>query len=202
MEIESHFDVPLGLDEAWQTLLDVPAIADCMPGAKVLETQDNKIYKGEVQVKLGPMLLSFRGTAQIVEVDAANRTAKVKAQGRDTKGRGQASTLATFTLEDAGKSTRVHLTTDLNLSGSVAQFGRSSGLIKDLSDHLIGEFARNLESKLKASNEAEPPSGAEGGNTASRAERREKMLGAAPISGLALFLFLLKRRLARLFGRS
>ena len=145
MQIDNHFDVPLGLEDAWRTLLDVPAIADCMPGAKLLEAEDDTTYKGEVQVKLGPVLMSFRGTAEIVEADAANRSAKVKAQGRDTKGRGNASALVTFALEEAGEATRVNLKTDLNLSGSVAQYGRSSWMIKDLADHLIREFAKKLE---------------------------------------------------------
>lgn len=194
MQIENHFDVPLGLDDAWRTLLDIPSIADCMPGAKLIEAEGDQSYKGEVQVKLGPVLMSFRGAAEIVEADAANHSAKVKAQGRDTKGRGNASALVTFTLEEAGESTRVNLKTDLNLSGSVAQYGRSSGMIKDLADHLIGDFAKNLEAKLAAMEPA-----AQAGPAA---DATAKPAGAAPISGFALFLYLVKRRLARLFGRS
>ena len=200
MQIENQFDVPRGRDEAWKTLLDVPSIADCMPGAKLIETTEDETYKGEVQVKLGPMLMSFRGTAQIVEADAASHTAKVKAQGRDTKGRGNASALVTFALVEDGGSTRVNLTTDLNLSGSVAQYGRSSGMIKDVADHLIGEFARNLEMKLKATSASESPDASTEDDGAPNSDRQERSSGAAPISGFGLFLHLLKRRLARLFG--
>lgn len=203
MQIVNHFTVPLGIEEAWQTLLDVPAIADCMPGAKLLETQDDGTYKGEVQVKLGPMLMSFRGSAQIVESDPQSRTAKVRAQGRDTKGRGNASANVLFTLAESGGATKVELQTDLNLSGSVAQFGRSSGMIKDLADHLIGEFAKNLQNKLQASG-APAPATAEAAPAGpqSAPEPPRASSGAAPISGFSLFLHLIKRRLARLFGRA
>lgn len=202
MQIENQFDVPLGRDDAWKTLLDVPAIADCMPGARLTETAEDETYKGEVQVKLGPMLMSFRGTAQIVEADPASHTAKVKAQGRDTKGRGNASALVTFVLLEDGDSTRVNLTTDLNLSGSVAQYGRSSGMIKDVADHLIGEFARNLEKKLKTTSSPGAPAASPETEAAPRSGRQDTSSGAAPISGFALFFHLLKRKLARLFGAS
>jgi carbon monoxide dehydrogenase subunit G len=203
MQIENQFDVPLGLEQAWDTLLDVPAIANCMPGAQLLETQDDETYKGEVQVKLGPMLMSFRGTAQIVETDPASHTAKVKAQGRDTKGRGNASALVTFALESAGQATRVRLKTDLNLSGSVAQYGRSSGMIKDVADHLIGEFAKNLEKKLQTDRpESANTPAADDEDRGSRPAETERSSGATPISGLALFIHLIKRRLARIFGRA
>lgn len=200
MQIENRFDVPLGLEEAWKTLLDVPFIADCMPGAKLLETEGEETYKGEVQVKLGPMLMSFRGTAQIVETDAERHIAKVKAQGRDTKGRGNASAQVTFALEEAGESTRVALTTDLNLSGSVAQYGRSSGMIKDVADHLIGEFAKNLEKKLQA-RQPEEASAPAGGEAREEAQPEPESTSTA-ISGFGLFVYLVKRRLARLFGRA
>lgn len=200
MQIENGFVVPLELEKAWTTLLDVPSIADCMPGAKLLEAQNDDTYKGEIQVKLGPVLMSFRGTAQIAEYDAARHTAKVKAQGRDTKGRGNASAMVTFALEDAGDATRVSLTTDLNLSGSVAQYGRSSGLIKDLADRLIGEFASNLEKKLEASTTPAASMSNVSPKDSPQPNERKKPSGAAPISGFSLFVYLVKRRLARLFG--
>src|SRR5215469_3696224 len=98
MDIKNNFDVPLAVDAAWKTLLDIKRIAPCMPGAELLEIVDPNTYKGRVSVRLGPVALTFAGTARFEEIDAVAHRARVKAQGTDAKGRGGANGVVTFAL--------------------------------------------------------------------------------------------------------
>ena len=150
MEFDNSFDVPLPPDQAWKTLMDIESIAPCMPGAELTEIVDDKTFKGKVSVRLGPVALTFQGTASFEDVDDAAHTASVKAQGADAKGRGGANANVAFHLEpaDAGSTVKIH--TDLQLSGSVAQYGRGAGMIQDVAGQIIGQFAKNLSAKIEA----------------------------------------------------
>src|SRR5215472_13967723 len=90
VEIDNTFEVPLPPAEAWPVLMDIRRIAPCMPGAELTEVVDDKTYKGKVGVRLGPVALAFAGLVTFEEIDQANRRARVKAQGTDSKGRGGA----------------------------------------------------------------------------------------------------------------
>lgn len=212
MQIKNSFTVPLPADRAWETLLDIPYIAPCMPGARLTGSEGEDVHDGEVAVRLGPVLLTFKGRAQFVEKDAAAKRATVKAQGRDVKGRGNASANVLFALAEEGERTRVDITTDLNLTGAVAQYGRGAGMITDLSNHLIGEFARNLEAKLESEGAAAPaavssqPAASEGdaegaAPEAAGSERDEPAPAAAALSGFTLIKVLVRGFFQRLFGR-
>ena len=120
MEFDNTFEVPLPPAEAWPVLMDIRRIAPCMPGAQLTEVVDKTTYKGNIAVRLGPVALTFAGTVKFEEIDDANRTARVKAQGTDAKGRGGANAAASFRLEPAGTGSKVLVHTDLALSGSVA----------------------------------------------------------------------------------
>ena len=213
MEITNSFRVPLPVEGAWEVLLDVPRIAPCMPGAKLISArEEDGAYSGELQVRLGPVLLTFRGAARMKEVMSSEHRAVVRAEGRDTKGRGSASADLSFSLAPEGDETRVDIITNLMLSGSVAQYGRSAGMIKDLADHMTGRFAENLQREILAS----APAGNSGDPTASRdgAAGQGRSNGAMaqgrpddgaagevsqkPISGLRLGLWLIWRQLVRL----
>jgi len=148
MKFDNAFEVPLPPDAAWNLLLDVRRIAPCMPGAELTEVLDERSFKGRVAVRLGPVALSFAGTARFDEVDAQARRAQVKAQGTDQKGRGGANAVITFTMLPSGAGTRVDIATDLNLSGSVAQYGRGAGMIQAVAAELIGQFAVALRAMI------------------------------------------------------
>ena len=148
MKFDNAFEVPLPPDAAWNLLLDVRRIAPCMPGAELTEVLDERSFKGRVAVRLGPVALSFAGTARFEEVDAQARRAQVKAQGTDQKGRGGANAVITFTMLPSGAGTRVDIATDLNLSGSVAQYGRGAGMIQAVAAELIGQFAVALRAMI------------------------------------------------------
>jgi carbon monoxide dehydrogenase subunit G len=142
MKIEDEFRVDVPVEQAWNVLLDVERIAPCMPGAQLQEVEGEE-YRGIVKVKVGPITAQYKGVAKIVEADEANRRLVLSAEGRDTRGQGTASAKVTATLTPDGSNTVVHIDTDLNVTGKVAQFGR--GVMADVSSKLLGQFAENLE---------------------------------------------------------
>lgn len=148
MQLNNSFTVPAAPDVAWKVLLDVPRIAPCMPGAELTEVVGEHTYKGNAKLRVGPVNLTFSGKAEITELDAAARTATVHARGNDTKGRGAAEADVVFALVEDGGRTRVDITTELNLTGSVAQYGRASGLIDAIAGQIISDFAKNLEAEI------------------------------------------------------
>jgi carbon monoxide dehydrogenase subunit G len=147
MQLEHTFTVPVGVEDAWRVLLDIERIAPCMPGA-VIESVDGDDFTGSVKVKLGPIGLTYKGKASFVEKDAATHRVVIDARGRDARGNGTANAKVTATLTESGGSTDVHVLTDLDITGKPAQFGR--GVMVDVGNKLIGQFADCLAGKLTA----------------------------------------------------
>ena len=148
MEFDNSFEVPLAPEQAWSVLMDIPRIAPCMPGAALTEVVDPQHFKGKISVRLGPVALAFAGRVEIDSIDEAGRSARVKAQGSDAKGRGAANATATFHIEPTAEGSRVIIHTDLMLSGAVAQYGRGVGMIQATAAQIIGQFAGNLRTQL------------------------------------------------------
>jgi carbon monoxide dehydrogenase subunit G len=142
MRLEHTFVLPADVDTAWTRLLDIEQVAPCMPGA-TLDTVDGDSFTGQVKVKLGPIGLTYKGSARFLERNDADHRAVVSASGRETRGPGTAEATVTASLETAGADlTRVRVITDLNITGRPAQFGR--GVLSDVGDRLIGQFAARL----------------------------------------------------------
>ena len=151
MEVRNSFEVPVGVDRAWAVLTDVQQVAECMPGAELSETRDDGSYRGNVKVKIGPIALNFAGEARFAEVDEASRTMLIKAKGKELRGRGSAEATVSSRLAASGSSTLVDITTDIHLSGSVAQYGRN--MISDVSTRLVDQFADCLAAHLAGTEE-------------------------------------------------
>ena len=200
MEINNAFNVSLPPAEAWAVLMDIEHIAPCMPGAEVTETVDEKTYKGRVSVRLGPVALTFDGVAQFEAIDEASRQVRVSARGADPKGRGGAEAKVNFSLAADGDGTRVDIHTDLQLSGSIAQYGRGAGMIADLASQLIGQFANNLDAQLTAKS-GDTATASDGATTANDGAPVKPAV-TAPISGLNLGLRVLWNAIKRFFGGS
>ena len=148
MDLQNSFVVPADLDTAWRTLLDVEAIAPCMPGA-TLESVDGDNFTGSVKVKLGPVNMTYGGKAHFVEKDEAQHRAVIQGTGKETRGSGTASALVTCQLVvESADRTRVEVTTDLTVTGKPAQFGR--GVMQDVAGRIIDQFSANLESVIAA----------------------------------------------------
>jgi len=145
MQLEHSFTVPVGVEDAWTVLLDIERIAPCMPGAAI-DSVDGDDFTGTVKVKLGPIGLTYKGKASFVEKDVAIHRAVIDARGRDARGNGTANAKITATLTEEGAATTVHVVTDLDITGKPAQFGR--GVMVDVGNKLIGQFADCLAGKL------------------------------------------------------
>ena len=148
MRVNNEFDVPLPPADAWMTLRDIEAIVPCLPGAELTEKVDELAYRGHIAVQLGPVALRFRGTAQFTEIDDDHHRATVRAQARDEKGRGGVISSMRFHLEPVPSGSRVLVETDLQLSGHIAQYGRAAGIVEQLADQIVSEFANNLRMRL------------------------------------------------------
>ena len=134
------------IDQTWAVLTDVERIAPCLPGAQ-LEGHEGDVFHGVVKVKLGPISTAFRGQAEFVERDDTHHKAVLKGAGRDTGGKGNADALITAQLESLSPtSTKCVVTTELHITGKVAQFGR--GIMGDVSEKLMSQFASNLNTML------------------------------------------------------
>jgi uncharacterized protein len=146
MELINEFTVNVPIDEAWKILTDVELIAPCMPGAQLQEIE-GETYRGIVKIKVGPITAQFKGQATFVEKDDDAHKAVLKAEGRDTGGKGNASAMITAQLAAASETSTVcTVTTDLTITGKVAQFGR--GALADVSTKLLGQFVDCLETDL------------------------------------------------------
>ena len=151
MELTNEFEVAVPVEQAWSVLTDVERIAPCLPGAQLQEVEGDE-YRGIVKVKVGPITAQYKGAATFVEKDDANHVAKLKADGRDTRGNGNANALITARLQSAGEGTKVSVVTDLQVTGKVAQFGR--GVMADVSAKLLDQFVENLHTTVLGAEEA------------------------------------------------
>ena len=188
MKIHNEFDVPLPPVEAWRTLRDIEEIVPCLPGAEITERVDELVYRGHIAVKLGPVALKFCGTAQFTELDDANHRARIQAQAQDDKSRGGVYALMSFYLKPVEDGSRVSVDTDLTLSGSIAQYGRAAGIIPQLADQIVHEFADNFRTRLDERH------GSVGNQPADESEERQQV---KPISAARLVFKLLNKKFTR-----
>ena len=148
MELNNDFEVAAPVDLVWAVLTDVERIAPCLPGAQLLEIEGDE-FRGVVKIKVGPITAQYKGAASFSERDDVEHRAVLRAEGRDTRGAGNAAADITAELEATDVGTKVTVTTDLTVTGKVAQFGR--GVMADVSKKLMGQFAENLSDLIAAS---------------------------------------------------
>jgi carbon monoxide dehydrogenase subunit G len=186
IKVESTFVVPAPVDDAWRFLIDVRRVVPCMPGTELTEALDERRFRATARLRVGPVELAFGGEGELYDVDPASRTAKLRAKGRDSKGRGAFQAEMAFGLTPRGEETLARVDTDLTLSGSVAQYGRGAGIVKGVTAQLTSQFAQNLSARIMAGR------GAAGEAAAPH--------GAEAVSGLAVLFATLKAMLRRWFG--
>lgn len=217
MEFDNTLDVPLPPDQAWKVLMDIRRIATCIPGAELTEVVDERTYKGKVGVRLGPVALSLVGQAKFEEIDDATHRARVRAQGADPKGRGSSDSIIDFHLEPSGTGSKVLIHTNVKLSGSIAQYGRGSGMIQSFAAQIINQFGETLKAQIAATPPepvataapapateapASTDSSAAPAPAATPAPAAQQPLPAAakPISGFSLLFKVLWSRVKQMFG--
>ena len=162
IELDHSFTVPVPPDQAWDVLLDVKTIAPCMPGATVDEV-DGDVVNGRIKVKVGPVSLTYKGTAKFTERNPETRVVVVEAAGKETRGAGTASATVRASLapDASGSGTEVTMHTTMNVTGRPAQFGR--GVMVEVGGKLVEQFAANL-AKLIAGDTGSAGSGGDAGS--------------------------------------
>jgi carbon monoxide dehydrogenase subunit G len=202
VKLEDTFEVSAAPERVWDFMLDLEQVTPCMPGAELTELPDPRTWKGKVKIKLGAVSLAYAATAVIAEQDEQARKVVIDANGRETRGKGTAKAKIESHLEPTGDGTRVVMSTDLTISGAVAQYGR--GMIADVSKRLTGEFAECLGKRIAA------PAAAEGGAAEAQAAGdggegtpapAEPAPVAKPIGGLRLGAWALWRAIVRFLER-
>jgi uncharacterized protein len=208
VKLEQSFEVRAPVERVWETLIDIERVAPCLPGAEISEASDDGSYRGTFSVRLGPTTAAYRGELRLEEVDEAARRVVMRASGQDKRGQGSAKASIVSAMHEEGDRTRVDVETDFTITGRLARFGRG-GMIQDISNRLLREFAECLQQKIEAPAAAEPtPVDAVLAATPEGAAAAPPAVGggdapttAKPIGGFSLFFRTLLDRLRRLFSR-
>jgi uncharacterized protein len=186
VKLEHEFEVPASPGQTMALLLDAERVVPCMPGATLTEVVDDRTWKAAMGVKLGPVAMQFLVDVKLLDRDEASHAVTLGVSGRDTRGKGGADGTVASTLTGVdGGGTRVHMDTDLRFSGQVAQLGRP-GVVQDVSNKLVGQFAECIKAQLSASPE----------QAAAAVTEAQK-----PISGWSLAVAALVSTIKRLIGR-
>lgn len=208
MKLEQSFEVRAPLERVWETLIDVERVAPCLPGAEVTEVSEDGTYHGTFSVRLGPTTAAYRGELHIEEKDESAHRVTMRASGQDKHGQGSAKATIASTMHEEGELTKVDVETDFTITGRLARFGRG-GMIQDISNRLMKDFANCLQERIEAPPAADPtvldaviaatPEGAAASLPASGGSKAPTT--AKPIGGFSLFFRALLDRLRRLFRR-
>jgi carbon monoxide dehydrogenase subunit G len=200
MQIENSFAVKAPPDRVYKFLLDVNNVVSCVPGAELSEVVDPDTFKGKVRIKVGPVTVSYNGTATITSRDAATRTATLKAEGKETTGSGSADATTVMSVAADGEHSTVTLATDFTVVGRVAQFGR--GIMEDVSRHLVAQAAECIQSKLEAPPASVAPIAVDGDTAASNGSPAPAPAATpsqpAALDAVALGKAVAKERLSRI----
>jgi carbon monoxide dehydrogenase subunit G len=159
LEISKSFVVRASPDAAWNLLTDPARVARCLPGAQITEKVDDRTYTGTITVKVGPVAASYKGTMKFEQLDPGARTAAITASGQDVRGKGGADMRMTSRLvERAPGETEVQITSQVNVMGILAQFGR--GMIQDVSDQMFDKFVAAARAELETAEVPQAPASA------------------------------------------
>ncbi|MCD6728093.1 MAG: SRPBCC family protein [Solirubrobacteraceae bacterium] len=164
MKLTNEFTVGADVEKVWRTLLDMEGVASCLPGATIEATDEENVYKGSMRMKIGPMTVSYSGTAKLAEIDESARCAVIALSAREAKGQGTAMATITNRVEPVNGGARVMAETDLHITGPQARFGR--GVMDDVAGRMLEEFSSRLEQKITGPPEPEPGAAGESVNGA------------------------------------
>jgi carbon monoxide dehydrogenase subunit G len=179
MKLNNQFTVPVGVQRAWEVLLDLERVAPCLPGAQ-LSGGDGTEFQGQMTIKLGPVTSRYQGTVNIEQADADTRRAVMRARARDVGGAGTAAATISTEMRAVAEGTHVAVETDIQISGPAAQFGR--GVMQDVSSKLIGRFADCLAEEMAADGAAPQAVGINAATPAVAATGPDAASGATAVS--------------------
>jgi hypothetical protein len=201
-KIEEEFDVQAPVERVWQYLIDPAKVALCIPGAELLESQDERTFLGAVKVKVGPVTMSYKGLVKFTELDEQAHQVRLVGEGRETGGAGSARMTMLSRVTPIAGGARVVVQAELDLVGKIVQFGR--GMIEEVSRQLFRQFSNCVKQHLEVAGEppAQSPSGParpQAGETAPAVKPKPDEPKA--VSAIPLFLRALRSVIARFFMR-
>jgi uncharacterized protein len=200
-KIEEKFEVRAPVQQVWEYLIDPAKVVVCIPGAELLETQDERTFVGAVKVKVGPMTMSYKGRMKFTEVDEQGHQVRMVGEGREAGGAGSAKvTMLSKVAPLDGGGALVVVNAEVDLVGKIVQFGR--GMIEEVSRQLFRQFSACVKQRLETANEAQP-SGAQNSEPQpgeKSPEAETEALSAAPLVFHALWTVVV-RFFQRLFGK-
>jgi carbon monoxide dehydrogenase subunit G len=202
-KIEEEFEVRAPVQQVWEYLIDPAKVVVCIPGAELLEAQDERTFAGAVKVKLGPMSMSFKGLMRFTEVDEQGHQVRMVGEGREAGGAGSAKvTMLSKVAPLKGVGAMVVVNAEVDLVGKVVQFGR--GMIEEVSRQLFRQFSacvkQRLEVEVADESQLSGQTQAESLSTDKSPEAETEALSAAPLVLRAMWT-VLRRFFLRLFGK-
>ena len=196
MQLENSFEISATPERVFAYLIDVNRVVGCVPGAELSEVVDPTTFKGKVKIKVGPITVSYAGTAKITDRDDAKHSATLEAEGRETSGPGSARAKAYMSVEAGGSGSVVKIVTDYTVAGRIAQFGR--GGMEDVSRRIVNDMAACIKANLEAAETAASgPADTPGAAPAAPVDQ----VTAKPVNAIALFFAVLGDGLGRLFRK-
>ena len=180
--IEKRFVINAAPREVWAFLTDPSKVAGCLPGAAITGQVDERTHTGTIAVKVGPVSARYKGTVRFERLDQEEGVAEIAAAGQDVRGKGGADMRMTSRIIERGPSaTEVTVTSTVNVTGILAQFGR--GMIQDLSDQMFRQFTDAMRAALESAADrpvADPPgAGSPGGDAIDAVSLGAKVGGRA-----------------------
>lgn len=149
VKLEKTFPIDAPADTAWRLLQDIQSVAACMPGAQITERIDDRHYKGQVSLRMGPASATFKGTIEVQSVDASQRQLHLVGKGADAAGTSSASMDLTASIRPTadGKAELVGLS-KVTVNGKLVSFG--GRLMGQVSDQILKQFGENFAQRVLA----------------------------------------------------
>lgn len=185
--INKTFEIDRPVLEVWDFISDPNKIVTCVPGAKLTNSIDEKTYEGTVNMKIGPVVTSFKGKIEMTMMDKDSYTMEINGKGVDTKGKGSATMVLAAKLDDNGNNTTtVNNTMNISIAGKLAQFG--SRMIVDVTDQVFKQFLNNFRNQMVS-------------NADDSEQAEQSVEEAKPLNALSLFFSMIWASILRLFGK-
>ena len=204
-KIEERFEVQAPVERVWQYLIDPKRVVHCLPGAELLEQQDERTFLGAIKVKVGPLAMSYKGQAKFTEINEETHQVRMVGDAREVGGSGSTKVSMLSTVSPlASGGAEVLVTADIDLVGKIVQFGR--GMIEEVSRQMFRQFSTCVRQQLEVADEPPVAGEAQAGDAAQPASAsppaqptETKAVAAAPLAFRALWA-IIARFFRGLFG--
>ncbi len=197
-KIEERFVVKAPVERVWNYLIDPKRVVQCLPGAELLEQQDERTFLGAIKVKVGPLSMSYKGQAKFTDINEETHQVRMVGDAREVGGSGstKVSMLSTVTPLDGG-GCEVLVNADIDLVGKIVQFGR--GMIEEVSRQMFRQFSTCVRQQLEIADEPQPLDQPAAEPVSQPTPPEPKPVAAAPLAFRALWA-IIARFFRRLFG--